>query len=93
MEEKKKVLRNIVVIDEEACTRCGECIPVCMEFALELGKDSVRLKGEHFCDGQGLCVPMCPENALRIEERECDPFEPEEVKRYLESRSLSENWI
>ena len=68
MTSKNKVLRNIVSIDKEACTGCGDCLQACMEHALELGKDSVRLKGEMFCDGQGICISACPENALRFEE-------------------------
>ena len=89
MAKKDKVTRRIVSIDEEACTKCGDCIKACMEHALEMGKNSIHLKAELFCDGQGLCVPVCPENALSIQEQECDPFEPEEVKRYL--RSIGED--
>ena len=83
--EKNKIKRNIVSINEKACTKCGACIEVCAEHALEMGKNSVLLKGDMFCDGQGACVPVCPENALSIQKKECDPFEPEEVKRYLQS--------
>ena len=75
----------MIFINEKACTGCGECIDTCMEYALEMGKNSVRLRGESFCDGQGACVVVCPENALSIQEKECDPFEPEEVKRYIQS--------
>jgi AhpD family alkylhydroperoxidase len=87
--KKKKIKRDIISIDEKACTRCGDCIDACAEFALEMGKESVRLKGESFCDGQGACIAVCTDDALRIVKRECEPFEPEEVKRYV--RSMGED--
>jgi len=48
-----------VKLNEEACTRCTECIPVC---PVGLNPMNNRMGAE--CDNCGLCISHCPDDAL-----------------------------
>jgi len=67
--------RDILKIDEEKCTGCGECVPNCHEGALQVIDGKVRLVSELMCDGLGACIGHCPENAITIEKREAQPYD------------------
>lgn len=71
--------RNIILIDEEKCTGCGNCIPGCPEGALQIIDGKARLVSDLFCDGLGACIGECPENAIKIEEREAEPYDEKKV--------------
>jgi len=71
--------RNIITIDEEACTGCGLCIPNCPEGALQIIDGKARLISDLFCDGLGACIGHCPEDAISIEEREAQPYNERKV--------------
>ena len=45
--------RKIIIIDEELCDGCGECIVGCSEGALQLVDGKAKLVKEDFCDGFG----------------------------------------
>ena len=49
-------VREIVKIDEEKCTGCGDCIVDCAEGALAIVDGKARLIGEMLCDGAGFCL-------------------------------------
>ena len=66
--------RDILKIDEEKCTGCGECVPNCHEGALQVIDGKVRLVSELMCDGLGACIGHCPEDAITIEKREAQPY-------------------
>ncbi len=66
--------RDIIKIDEEKCTGCGECVPNCHEGALQVIDGKVRLVSELMCDGLGACIGHCPEDAITIEKREAEPY-------------------
>lgn len=70
--------REIITIDEEKCTGCGNCIPGCPEGALQIIDDKARLISDLFCDGLGACIGECPEDAISIIKREAEPYD--EVK-------------
>lgn len=74
-----KVKRNIITIDENKCTGCGECIIECPEQAIMLvdTKDGrkARLVKELYCDGLGACLGACPTGALKVEIKKSVPYD------------------
>ena len=71
--------RNIIDIDEEKCTGCGQCIPDCPEGALMLIDGKARLVSDLFCDGLGACTGTCPEGAITVIEREAGSYDEKAV--------------
>jgi MinD superfamily P-loop ATPase len=67
--------RQIVRIDEELCTGCGECVLPCAEGAIQIVDGKARVVREELCDGAGFCLGVCPEGALSIEVREAPDFD------------------
>lgn len=75
----KTTKRQIIKIDEDKCTGCGECLPNCPEGALQIIDDKARLISDLFCDGLGACIGHCPEGAITTEEREAEPYDERKV--------------
>ena len=51
-------------MDEDICSGCGICIPVCPYDARELGGMQPNAKvNEILCEGCGICVAVCPSGA------------------------------
>jgi ferredoxin len=71
--------RQIIEIDQEKCTGCGQCIPGCPEGALQIIDGKARLIGDLFCDGLGACIGHCPEGAIAVTERESEPYDENKV--------------
>ena len=83
-------VRQIIRIDEEKCTGCGQCIIDCAEGALEIVDGKARLIGEIYCDGLGACLGGCPAGALTIEERDAEAFDEEAVEELLAKQEATE---
>jgi Pyruvate/2-oxoacid:ferredoxin oxidoreductase delta subunit len=75
-------VRQMVTIDEEKCTGCGNCIIACAEGALEIIDGKARLISDTYCDGLGNCLD-CPEGAITLQEREAAAFDEEAVEEHL----------
>jgi len=73
------VQRQIITIDEDLCTGCGECIPNCPEGALQIIDGKARLISDLFCDGLGACIGHCPEGAITTETREAHAYDESKV--------------
>lgn len=71
--------RDIITIDEEKCTGCGECVPNCPEGAIQIIDGKARLVSDLSCDGLGACIGHCPEDAISIENREAEPYDEARV--------------
>jgi coenzyme F420-reducing hydrogenase delta subunit/formate hydrogenlyase subunit 6/NADH:ubiquinone oxidoreductase subunit I len=71
---------TIVKIDEDLCSVCGVCVPLCKYEALsieedEQGKDKI-IVDKIECRGCGLCVAACPSGAITQKEG-CEVTLPE----------------
>ncbi len=78
----------LVVIDEELCIACGDCLERCQFDALDLDGSICQVDMVN-CVGCGLCVPVCPEDAMiliRRPEGEVQP-PPDNIKVWGELRS------
>lgn len=73
------VMRDIIKIDEDKCTGCGDCIPNCPEGALQIIDGKARMLSDLFCDGLGACIGHCPEGAITIEKREAEEYDEAKV--------------
>lgn len=72
--------RNIIEIDDELCTGCGQCIPNCEEGALRIIDGKAKLVKDEYCDGLGACLGDCPTGAIKMVQRKADPFNKEAVQ-------------
>ena len=86
LEEKNKMKRKIVNIDESKCNGCGQCIPKCVEGALQIVDGKAKLVKDTYCDGLGACLGHCPQDAITVSEREADAFSQDEVHEYLKTQ-------
>jgi L-aspartate semialdehyde sulfurtransferase ferredoxin len=56
-----------VIRNEERCTHCGACIPVCPVgvFELDIVNRQTKFHGNK-CIGCGLCIKTCPPRAMEL---------------------------
>lgn len=67
-------VREVIRIDRDKCTGCGQCVNACVGGALELIEGKATVTREDYCDGLGVCVGECPVGALTIEQRDAEEY-------------------
>ena len=75
--------RKIIVIDEEKCNGCGQCVTGCAEGAIALIDGKAKLVSEVYCDGLGACIGECPVGALTLVEKEAPEYDQAAVDKQL----------
>ena len=76
-------IRNIVLIDEDKCNGCGDCVTSCAEGAIKIIDGKAKLVSEIYCDGLGACLGSCPMDAISIEKRESAEFDEAATEEHL----------
>lgn len=65
---RKELLHEptIAWVDEEVCSGCGYCVPICTYKAIEIDpRRRVAKVNEALCEGCGACAATCPSGAMR----------------------------
>ncbi len=57
--------RSLRPVVGDACTRCGNCDPLCPEAAITLG-DIMAEVDYRYCKGCGVCSNICPVKAIEM---------------------------
>lgn len=83
-------IRNIVLIDEEKCNGCGDCVTSCAEGAIAIIDGKAKLVSEIYCDGLGECLGSCPMDAITIEQRESAEFDEAATEEHLKKMKQNE---
>ena len=60
--------RKIILIDEEKCIGCGQCVDACPGGALAMVDGKAKVVRQDFCDGLGVCIGECPVDAIHFKE-------------------------
>ncbi len=64
---KIQALSQDVIRNEEKCTNCGVCIPICPTQALYLDKETAKVNFDSKkCIACELCVKICPPRAMEV---------------------------
>jgi len=58
----------MITINEQKCTLCGECVPVCVRRILQKGETSVEILDPAMCFYCGHCKAVCPTDAFQFSE-------------------------
>ena len=68
---------QIIKIDREKCSGCGQCITCCHENAIGMKDGKALMLREDHCDGLGNCLAVCPSGAISFEQRSSQENAPE----------------
>ncbi|MFH1593689.1 MAG: 4Fe-4S dicluster domain-containing protein [Candidatus Omnitrophota bacterium] len=68
MMEMRESSRKIVLIDENLCTGCENCVELCPTGILSIDEKTGKCKAtnEYKCDRRRGCERVCPAEAIKI---------------------------
>ena len=81
------------VVDEDLCTGCGECAPLCQFEAITLTHQSTI--DRVICTGCGVCTRVCPENAITLVHRPMEEIKamPGDTDDWLNQRQQARGTV
>ena len=82
-------VRNIIVIDEEKCDGCGDCVAACAEGAIKIIDGKAKLISDSYCDGLGACLGDCHLDAIKVVEREAADYDEAAVVEHLARQKMA----
>lgn len=83
------MLRKVILIDEDRCDGCGDCVTACHEGAIAIIDGKARLVSDRYCDGLGDCLGECPQGAITLELREADDYDEVAVRARMAERAAA----
>ncbi len=69
-----------IFIDQDQCTLCRLCIPVCVRSVLEERDETIGITDQDKCILCGHCKVVCPEDAPQLPSLNSEEFEPVPLK-------------
>lgn len=70
------------IIDEDLCTGCGNCEPVCRFDSISKRDDGIYQVDPYACEGCKACLFACPVDAITLEENLAGHYFNAEVKNH-----------
>ncbi len=68
--EENFISGNEAIIDQDACTGCGNCMEVCRFDAISESDGTYEINPLQ-CEGCKVCVTLCPAEAIEFPARHC----------------------
>ncbi len=62
-----ELANGIVLVNQDLCTGCGECVDACPYEAMFLDKKSNLAVKCDLCQGNPTCIKYCPDEAISLE--------------------------
>ena len=87
IEHTRSVEKLLPEVDEELCTRCGECAKACEFNAIAIIGKKILVYND-LCHGCGLCKMVCPTGAISEHPHELGVIETGTAHGFLFSRGL-----
>jgi uncharacterized Fe-S center protein len=53
----------MIIVDQEECTQCGQCVKICHEHCMALVDHTVDIDYE-LCSTCTQCIAICPQQAI-----------------------------
>ena len=69
-----------IAIDVEECTKCGKCVSICPNNALELDGEYPKLVHPELCTECGICEDQCPPGAIKLANRAVEEVPKQKVQ-------------